>query len=66
MYWMGNPPKLHCECCDRELNPKTAVWLELNMMTGEWSKEAGVIKEEESQGWFSFGPDCAKKKLKGD
>ena len=53
----------YCMECERELNPNRIVWLELNMYSGNFHKEEGEIPEEESQGWFPFGSDCAKKLL---
>jgi hypothetical protein len=55
--------RLFCERCLEQLNPKTAVWLELNSYTGTYS-EPGSVPEEESQGCFIFGAACAKAVLK--
>lgn len=57
---MKTSEPIYCEKCGRELNPKRIVWLELNCMTGLYHRE-GEVPEEDSQGWFPFGPDCAKK-----
>ena len=51
-----------CTCCDRVLNRKTLVYLELNWRTRQYSKES--VPSEESQGYFAFGQSCAKKVLK--
>jgi hypothetical protein len=48
---------LFCERCGEQLNPDTAVWLELSWKTNRY---AGAVPTEESQGWFSFGRACAK------
>lgn len=52
-----------CERCAQPLDPAKSVWLELNCITGLFSKP-GTVPEEESQGGFEFGPDCAKAVLK--
>lgn len=51
--------KQYCYKCRKLLNPKKIVWLELNMKTNIFSSE--LCPENESQGMFPFGPDCAKK-----
>lgn len=48
-----------CERCGEPLRPESEVWLELNWRTNKFSK-VGTVPEEESQGCFVFGPDCAK------
>ncbi len=48
-----------CENCDRKLNKQKIVWLELNQVTGIYHL-IGEVAEEESQGAFAFGRDCAK------
>jgi hypothetical protein len=50
---------LYCERCGAILNPKTAVMLEYN---GRIYTDKPV-PEEESQGGFWFGKDCAKIEL---
>lgn len=52
--------RLFCKHCYKELNPKTCVWLELSWRTGKYYNE-GIVPEEFSQGFFSFGKACAKK-----
>lgn len=52
--------EIECEMCKRVLNPETAVWYELSFETGRWYLPE-ECPPEESQGLFSFGPDCAKK-----
>jgi hypothetical protein len=52
-----------CECCERKLNPAKIVWLELDQRDDTYHNFADV-PEDRSQGWFPFGPDCAKKKIK--
>jgi hypothetical protein len=42
------------------LNPATKIELELDQRTGEYH-DFGGVPENVSQGWFDFGPDCAKK-----
>lgn len=58
-------PDLDCLCerCGKPLDRSTAVMLELNCTTGLYSK-AGSVPEDESQGGFFFGPDCAAAVLK--
>lgn len=53
----GHEP-IYCERCRQLLNPATAVWLELSTRTGLYSDEK--LPEAESQGCFTFGPDCAR------
>jgi hypothetical protein len=52
-----------CTCCGRDLNPKTMVWLELSNAGRGYFRNKGELPESESQGWFTFGPACAKKAL---
>jgi hypothetical protein len=52
--------KFYCECCGRELDPAKKVELELDQRIGE-HHDFGGVPEDLSQGWFDFGPDCAKK-----
>jgi hypothetical protein len=61
----GRP--IWCECCGRSLKGKRVKWLELNCDTGRWSDpDAGMLSADESQGFFTFGAACAKRKLKAD
>jgi hypothetical protein len=53
-------PTFNCEHCERKLNPKTMVWLELNNVTNTWHGEGDEVPEDESQGSFTFGASCAK------
>lgn len=48
-----------CERCHLKVEKEKAVWFELNTATGEYCKP-GTVPEDESQGCFAFGPDCAK------
>ena len=48
-----------CERCHKPVEKEKAVWFELNKSTGEYC-EPGSVPEDESQGGFAFGPDCAK------
>jgi hypothetical protein len=50
-----------CECCGRKLDPKRAVLLELDQRDGTYH-DFRDVPEEFSQGWFAFGPLCAKRK----
>jgi hypothetical protein len=47
-----------CLRCGRRLDHSKSVWLELNSHTGLYC-EAGTVAENESQGGFEFGADCA-------
>jgi hypothetical protein len=47
----------YCYHCGKKL--KAVVHLELNNSTGEFGSYGW--DEDESQGWFDFGPDCAAK-----
>ncbi len=51
---------IHCEHCDRKLNPDKITWLELNNHTNTYHAEGDEVPEEESQGMFAFGSACAK------
>lgn len=48
----------YCTCCERPLRGRL-TWLEMNSRTGKYS--AGGVPPEQSQGWFPFGPTCARK-----
>lgn len=48
-----------CTCCEKELNPKTLVWLEKNSSTATYHK-VGTVPEADSQGCFTFGRACAR------
>lgn len=48
-----------CERCHKPVEAEKAVWFELNNHTGEYLTP-GTVPEDESQGCFAFGPDCAK------
>jgi hypothetical protein len=71
MYWdLDTPPTMEhrCERCGEQLNPKTAVYLELSTKTGRYTDldQSGMLPESESQGCFPFGRDCAVKAIAGD
>lgn len=55
-----------CERCDAELIAAEAVWLELNCHKGTWHTAEDEVPENESQGCFPFGADCAKHMLAGE
>lgn len=52
-----------CLRCGKRLDHNKSTWLELNQFTGLYC-EPGTVPENESQGEFEFGPDCAKAILK--
>jgi len=62
----------HCTHCNKVIDPKTAVELELQISTSRfvvpgsepWCGE-GDETGGDSQGCWLFGPDCAKRILKG-
>lgn len=47
----------HCLRCGKKL--REIVQLELDQRTNEYHNFGGV-PDNESQGWFEFGPDCAE------
>lgn len=51
---------MECTCCGRKLNPKTLVQLELDQRIDRYH-DFEDVPENKSQGWFDFGPACAKK-----
>ena len=53
-----------CLRCGRPLKDGDGTMLELNCRTGLFC-EPGKVPEDESQGGFYFGPDCARAVLKG-
>lgn len=52
-----------CRCCDRKLDPKKMVWLELSFRTNRWYP-GDTCPPAESQGNFPFGAACARKTLR--
>lgn len=54
--------KQFCTRCNKELNPKNIVWLELSNTDGRYYNT--IPTGHRSQGCFPFGPDCAPKELK--
>jgi hypothetical protein len=53
-----------CTRCDRPLNPGQEAWLEFDQRTQTYTKRE--VPEEESQGVFAFGEDCARRELAFD
>lgn len=53
---------IYCERCEKKLNPKTAVWLELSNTDANYYE--AIPEGHVSQGCFSFGIACAKNELK--
>lgn len=51
--------RIFCEACQRELVGKP-VMLELDQRINRYH-DFGGVPEEESQGWFEFGADCARR-----
>jgi len=51
----------YCTKCERKLDSKKIVWLELNNENGQYyyHLKDNHIPENESQGLFPFGRDCA-------
>lgn len=58
---MENQQDQSCTNCDRPIGAGV-VWLELNTRTLGWHTP-GSVPEDESQGCFPFGPDCARAAL---
>jgi hypothetical protein len=52
--------KFTCTHCGKALNEKTMVSLELDQRINEYH-DFGNVPEDQSQGWFDFGKDCAAK-----
>lgn len=50
----------YCTCCKMPLRTK-AIMLELNHRSGKYAN--GGVPSDQSQGYFPFGPSCAKKKV---
>jgi hypothetical protein len=55
-------PKPRCERCGKKLNIKGTVWLELSLTDGRYYEN--IPLGHESQGRFSFGPECWKQEIK--
>lgn len=51
---------IFCTKCGEKLDPKTAVWLELDQRYGRYYRE-GIVPALYSQGGFPFGKACARK-----
>lgn len=64
------PPEEHHHCtrCKEPIKANRVNWLELNNWTNEYTDpdKAGFLPEEQSQGCFPFGADCAKRALAGE
>jgi len=50
-----------CSKCGKKLNAEKKVWLELSIDDGCVYYPDEFPQDHESQGWFEFGTDCAKK-----
>lgn len=50
-----------CERCGKTIKPGKAVWLRLNVHGFICTGEDANLSEKEDQGFFPFGPDCAKR-----
>lgn len=51
-----------CTRCGELLSADSITWLELNCRTGQYSAAGATrLPSDESQGYFPFGPDCAKR-----
>jgi hypothetical protein len=61
-WWITEEEKLKCQNCGKKLDPAKAVWLELSNRSGNYyfvTESGPNLPEEESQGGFPFGKDCA-------
>jgi hypothetical protein len=56
--------KEKCEQCEKVLNPKRTVWLELSNTDGNYYLPENFPKDHISQGAFPFGSTCANKIVK--
>jgi len=61
---MSREPFEVCESCHRLLDPKLAVWLELDQRDNTWHGEGDPVPAEHTQGGFPFGASCAKATLR--
>lgn len=52
-----------CSCCGKTLRPMRRVWLELDHRIDCYHDYELGVPESQSQGWFAFGPDCARRQL---
>tara|TARA_R110000744_G_scaffold197515_1_gene316768 strand:- start:3256 stop:3450 length:195 start_codon:yes stop_codon:yes gene_type:complete len=58
---------VYCTRCDALLDPDTAVWLELDLLTDIGHPEGAQFPVDgHSHGWFAYGSGCAKKVAKGE
>lgn len=48
-----------CIRCGKRLTDDERVWLELDQRIDEYH-DFGGVPDNETQGWFEFGADCAK------
>lgn len=53
-----------CAVCDKTVDLAKGVQLELSATSGHYFKPEEFPKDEESQGIFWLGSDCAKKELR--
>jgi len=49
-----------CERCGKPITADTTVWLEMRISTGRYVPETTVLPDDDNQGCFPFGSDCAK------
>jgi hypothetical protein len=50
-----------CSNCGKKLNPEKTIWLEYSITDGCVYDPNEFPQDHDSQGWFEFGSDCAKK-----
>lgn len=50
-----------CSKCGKELNSEKKIWLEYSITDSCVYYPEEFPEDHDSQGWFEFGPDCAKK-----
>ena len=50
-----------CSNCGKKLNPEKTIWLEYSITDGCVYDPNEFPEGHDSQGWFEFGSDCAKK-----
>ncbi len=48
-----------CERCHKPVDTEKAVWFPYNSKKGKFQTK-GYLPKKDNQGYFAFGPDCAK------
>lgn len=53
-----------CDCCGKPLAWGRTVWLEFDRRIDSFHDYELGVPEDQSQGWFPFGPSCAARLLR--